>query len=554
MVDEKRHKKKVVTNRAMSVTAKQEEESARWIREPLYWARKFGGESFDPWSGQVTLWEEYGKILNAKIKKYARQEMTEEEQRYARKFGMSIMAGQGVGKGASISLMGLHYVLVLKKLRSRVICTAPAGPQLHSSLWPEYGAWLQRSPVLGELFEKTSERIFRKDDKDRGGVNRIEPRTVQPHAAADEQKLVLAGSHTTGILYQIDEAAGVPDPCFEPIEGGMTDPLSMAVLIFNPVRRTGFAIETHRRNREMWVCLNWDGEALRKEKLQEPHRFKWFNEDVQLELAKKYGEESDFYRVRVKGLPPNQSSDSVIPFESVLAAREREITVLPGDPLVLYLDVGGEGENADPSILTCLRGPAVMWQRRYLQRDTQALASIVVEALAEEQAGLALETQWAVGVDYGGIGRGVYDALVNSGSQYKIRHVVKVDVSEQARTPMLYHRLRDQVFWELREAFLEQQTISLACAWAPDAWDELLAELTSIQWAMVMGSLKEKIKVQGKGSSSGIPNVRPLAKSPNRADSLAGAWYCYLHYTSRLPSAIRAKVRGPRRASSYKTI
>ena len=104
-----------------TLTAKQAEkyksEMERWVREPIYWARKFGGEHFDPWSGQVRLWEEYGKLFAAKFKRFKQLPMTEEDKRYAKKLGISIMAGQGVGKGASISLIGLHYLFILQTLR-----------------------------------------------------------------------------------------------------------------------------------------------------------------------------------------------------------------------------------------------------------------------------------------------------------------------------------------------------------------------------------------------------------------------------------------------------
>ena len=180
---------------------KQKAERIRWIEEPITWARKFGWKDFDPWSGQERFWIEYGKLLNAKIKRWKRLPLSSEEQAYARKIGISIMAGQGVGKGATISLCGLHYQFVLAKVRPKAVCTAPAGPQLHSSLWPEFGAWMVRNPLLGEIFEKNAKRIFLREDADRGNVSRIEPRTVQPNADPEAQKVVLAGVHAIGVQY-----------------------------------------------------------------------------------------------------------------------------------------------------------------------------------------------------------------------------------------------------------------------------------------------------------------------------------------------------------------
>lgn len=519
-----------------TLAEKQKAECIRWIEEPMYWARKFGGEQFDPWSGQEEFWREYGKLLLAKIKKWRGDPMTDDEKRYARKMGISIMAGQGVGKGATISLCGLHYHFVLSSVNPKAVCTAPAGPQLKSSLWPEFGAWLQRNPLLGEIFEKTADRVYLKEDKDKGTVSRIEPRTVQPDANAEKQKVVLAGVHATGVLYLVDEASGVPEPVFEPIEGGLTDPLSMVIVIFNPTKRSGFAIETHRKNRDMWICLHWDGEVLRQEKQENPGRFKWFNEDMQLELARKYGRESDFYRVRVRGLPPEQSSSSLLSYESVMDATERQTVILPGDPLVVPVDVAGEGDNK--SIMGTMRGPVFTSLRKISHNgDPIQLGDQVATHLRKELMGMEDGVQHAVGVDIIGIGRGVHSYL--TGVQ-RVSRCFGIDVSERPLDPTRFHRLRDQVWWEAREAFMETKQVALRLVddqGRPYINDDLIAQLTTIAWAEVNG----KIKVQGKGSSSGIPNVKPLTISPDEADTVVLGLWILRHYCSAMPLAARLR-------------
>ncbi len=518
-----------------------EAEFDRYLAEPIYWARKFGGAQFDPWSGQDQFWREYGKLLNAKIKRYKQFPMSEEEKRYAAKMGISIMAGQGVGKGATISLCGLHYLFALQGVRPKIVCTAPAGPQLRSSLWPEYGEWLRRNELLRDLFDKNDKRIFLKDDHDRGNVSRIEPRTVQKTAAAEEQKVVLAGIHAKGVLYQIDEASGVPEAVFEPIEGGLTDPLSMVIMIFNPTKRMGFAIDSHQKNRHLWICLHWDGEALRQEKLQTPGAFLWFNEDIQLQLAAKYGTDADFYRVRVKGLPPNQSGDTLIAFDSVMDATERKIELLDSDPLVIPVDVGGSNNTedtpdparqaGDPSIVMPFRGPMVIGIQEFTDKNTVRLAQHVAGYLRDQLSQLSTDVQYAVGVDTIGMGRGVRDHLTEI---ERLRNVYSIDVSEKPIDEKRFHRLRDQVYWEAREAFMDLREPAI-----PN--DEILiGELTSIKWGEVNG----KIKIQGKGLSSGIPGVKALTHSPNRADAWVMGWYLYKHCCSRMPiSAKRERLR-----------
>lgn len=524
------------------------EEIDRWIQDPLYWARQVMGEGFDPWSGQEALWRAYGRILNAKLKRLqiGAGSLTPEERADADKMGISVMAGHGLGKERTVAGIALHYLTVLKGYQPKVVCTAPAGPTLHSTLWPELGKVIAGSPVLRELVEKQANRIYLKEDRRRGEFMRIEPRTIQVNSNPDEQGVVLAGIHATGVLYVITEASGVPEPVFKPIEGGLTDPLSLIVMIFNPTRRAGFAYDSHTVNRARWVCVQWDGRALKQEKAEQPGRFAWFNERAQDALIEKYGPESDTVRIRVYGMPPNQSADTLIPYEAALEATGRVVRLEAWDPVCVFVDVGGDGE--DPSVVTVLRGPRVMRQVCLRKQDTVQVADAVAGVIAAEAMSVEPGVQVAVGVDTIGLGRGVYDQLWHV---HQVRGLYRLDVSEQPMAPERFHRLRDQVWWELREGLVEQRELSLLSeGLGGRELEELVAELTTIRWAEVGG----KIKVQGKGSASGIPHVRPLAKSPNRGDSLAGAWWLYRHAVSRVPVGMRRLRLARRRVVSWKAV
>lgn len=511
-----------------------EAEFIRWLDEPLYWAKKVSGPEFDPWSGQEELWEAYGRLLNAKLKRYQGAALTEEETARADKMGISVMAGHGLGKERSLALMACHYFFILKCYQPKVVCTAPAGPTLMSTLWPEFGKVIAGSEYLRELFEKQSDRIYLKEDRRRGEFAFIRPRTIQPNSGPDEQAEVLAGIHATGVFYGITEASGVPEPVFRPIEGGLTDPLSLIVMIFNPTRRDGFAALSHTVNRANWLAIHWSGRRLKAEKRLHPDRFTWFNERAQDVLIAKYGDDSDTVRIRVDGLPPKQAADTLIHYDAALAAKDRQVEILPADPLVIAVDVAGE-EGGDKSIVLTLRGPKMLGLTEYQNKTTTELGDLVAAKVRQEVMNLGENVQVVVVVDSIGLGRGVYHHLIDV---QRCRHVYALDVSEKALDERRYHRLRDQVWWELREGFMESREIVLL------EEDELLSQLTTIKWAEVNG----KIKIQGKGSSSGIPNVKPLASSPDKGDALAMAWFAYQHYTSRLPVGQRRQRRARRRS------
>ncbi len=489
--------------------------------------------------------------MNAKLKRYQGGTLTDEEEVSANKVGISIMAGHGLGKERSVALIGLHYHFILKQYLPKGVCTAPAGPTLHSTLWPEFGKVIEGSETLKALFEKQSNRIFLKEDPKRGEFMRIEPRTIQQNSDETAQGTVLAGIHAIGVIYLITEASEVAEPVFKPIEGGLTDPLSLIIMIFNPTKRTGFAAESHTKNRKQWVCLQWDARNLKKEQAVNPGRFTWFNSKAQDILIEKYGADSDVARIRVYGLPPQQSSDTLIHYEDMMAAAERVVEPLPNDPLCIFIDVGGEGsrsgegEEADPSVITILLGPKLKKQIKLLNKKTNELSDAVASIVAKELSAMPIDAQYAIGVDIIGVGRGVKDQLENV---QLLRHVYGLDVSEKALNEKAFHRLRDQVWWELREGVMDTKELAIEPGTNREDLDTLIGETTSIKWAEVQG----KTKVQGKGASSGIPGVKPLKKSPNFGDSLAGAWYLYKHCVSRMPTSARRVRTRHRRKVSWK--
>lgn len=514
-------------------TKSQQTELHRWILDPLYWAKKFlsaPGKPYRPSTQQVEGWECYRRILTAKLKRAQGAALSAQEAVDARKIGLSIMSGHGTGKDAFAAAVGLHFQMTQRE--PKVIVTAPAGPQLFTVIWPEFGKWINRSEWLKQVVEKDAGKVYMKD---RGSSTFfIKPRTIQPNASPEEQAEVLAGTHSYSVLYICDEASGIPEAVFRPIEGGLTDPVAMVLMIFNPTQRTGFAIDSQVRNREDWMCIHWDAEALREEKLADPEAFFWFDEQAQERLAKKYGRESDFYRVRVRGLPPAAPPGVLIPWDWVMRAVERSrnetVVPLPTDPLVIGVDVGGGGE--DPSIVMPRKGPFVLDVLEFNEIDTTKIGYRVEGAIREHL--LSDVEQVAVGVDVIGVGRGVYSYLTETA---RLVGVHPINVAEQPSESERFFRLRDQLWWQAREAF-EQDRVVLPTQdgrITPEV-DGLIAELTTIKYSDEKG----KIKVEGKPELKrrGLP-------SPNKADAFCITQHLANRYVSRMPPAFRRERRRP---------
>ena len=109
-------------------------------------------------------------------------------------------------------------------------------------------------------------------------------------------------------------------------------------------------------------------------------------------------------------------------------------------------------------------------------------------------------------IDIVGIGRGVYDRLRELGFGW----ITGVNVSNSAVHIDRYHRLRDELWWRMREAF-ERGEVSI-----PND-DELIGELSCIKYEHDSSG---KIKVESKKDLR-----RRNLPSPNKADALALTYY-----------------------------
>jgi len=184
------------------------------------------------------------------------------------------------------------------------------------------------------------------------------------------------------------------------------------------------------------------------------------------------------------------------------------------------------------------RGPKVLEIFEYTQKNTTEISDLTAGKLAEFLMDIEDEVPYAIGVDTIGLGRGVYDQLINI---QRIQKCYPIDVSEKPLDEQRFHRLRDEMWWQARESFVEQRTPVI-----PND-DELIAELTSIKWKEVNG----KIKVESK------PDLRHRGlPSPNKGDAFCMTRRLLRQFVSRMPMRARRTVRrrglvGP---GSWKTV
>ena len=478
-----------------------------WSTHPLDWVKAIFGENIkkSPLSSKLTetglsrqqenALVQWGEFLDAKLKRGLDQPLTERERELSGKIGMTIMSGTGTGKDLLAAIVTWHFMFCFQF--PKVLATAKTGKQLKDVFWSEL-AKVQALAVksnddpetlneLQQAFTIQSEIMFANLPKKDGLGQRWFCRavTINAKSTPEEQGEALAGRHEDYQLFVLDEASGIPDAVFKPVEGTLTGILNVVFMIFNPTRTTGFAVRSHYEEKDKWVTIRWNSEE--SEIVSRSH----------IENLARYGVDSPTYRCRVLGLPPYADKNTLIPMDWIVAAVERwrnnEITPLESDPLIKGCDIGGGG---DKSVAIGRKGGLVYPPRYNNSKDS----TVVEDWLAGE-----FERDAANGgvLDVIGIGHGVYWRLHKRG--YNVR---PGDARRQARDPERFFNARAEAGWRLRGMF-EKGLIAL-----PDNQD-LIDQTGSIKYFP-----EQKCKIQLKSEI-----VRDLGHSPDDFDALLQTCY-----------------------------
>lgn len=454
-----------------------------WRSRPDVFFRDVLG--FDPTNQQAEALELLAKLCELKYARSIGLPLSPENVEFSRKIGISIHSGHGTGKDAWLSGVMIWWLRCWGYSEGRV--TAPTSSQLEDNLWKEIRMWVRkaRDPVIQSSIKVQSDKVYRDDYK---GEWFFSARTTNAKASSDEQAETLAGAHKEFLLMAVDEASGVPDGVFKPLEGALTGRVNIAVLIGNPTRSTGYFAKTHTTDRAFWIALRWDCEESNIDEITGSTGMKDYVE----RQARKYGRESNTFRVRVKGLLPVADPDTLIPYDWIMDAVNRDIKPLEESPEILGIDVAAGGSNKTIAILR--HGPKVT---RIYEKDERK-SEYLVDYLASEFGDPCPD---ATAVDTVGVGWAIAGALRSR----RFKNVRDYKASESARDQQRFRNKRDEDYWSLREAF-ERGYISI-----PQD-DELIGQLSAIKYKPGAGN-RTNVETKKEMKARGV-------ESPDRADAL----------------------------------
>lgn len=233
-------------------------------------------------------------------------------------------SGHDIGK----TTMAAWIVNWIKDTRphSQGTITANTFSQLETKTWAAIKRWSKLAPTAKD-WEIGTTKMYHRDYRDTW--------FVACQSSNEDNSESFAGQHAifSTSYYVFDEASAIGDEIWRVAEGGLTDGEPMIFAFGNPTRNTGQFYEACFGNKQH----RWNHGSI------DSRTSGISNKKTIEEWLQDYGEDSDFFRVRVRGLPPNASEDQLIPRDLVREAMARSAQPLADEPLVAGVDVPDGG-------------------------------------------------------------------------------------------------------------------------------------------------------------------------------------------------------------------
>jgi hypothetical protein len=418
----------------------------------------------------------------------------------------AVSSGHGIGKSVVTAWIILWVMSTRPQCQGTV--TANTITQLDTKTWATLRRW-HKLCRTAHWFNINSEKIAR--------FGHEESWFFAKQSSKEQNSEAFAGQHakTSSSVYIFDEASSIPDIIHEVAEGGMTDGEPMMLQFGNATRSQGkFHQACFGSMRHRWHPIIVDSRTSR-----------FTNKALIDEWIQDYGEDSDFVRVRVRGLPPSASDLQFIDSASVFSAQQRAATALVDDPLVCGLDLARGG--SDECVLRFRRGndartiPPIRVPGEQA-RDSMKLVTLAADVMGRTYDGRKVAMMF-VDATGGSIGGPIADRLRQLGHG----NVVDVQFGGESPDPK-YANMRAFMWGKLRDA--------LKGGLAIDATAHLETDLTAPgyfhdkQDRLLLES-KEQMKKRG-------------VDSPDDGDALA---LTYAQVVSPRPAAPLTPYRPPAR-------
>lgn len=304
---------------------------------------------------------------------------------------LATSSGHGIGKSAGIGMI-VNWALSTCE-DCKIVITANTDTQLRTKTSPEVAKW-QRLSITSDWLDVQSTSVSAKD------AAHAKNWRADFVPWSEHNTEAFAGLHNKGkrIVLIFDEASAIADRVWEVAEGALTDEDTEIIWIAfgNPTRNTGRFRECFRRFKHRWICRQIDSRDV--EGTNKAQIAKW---------AEDYGEDSDFFKVRVRGMFPSMSSRQFISEADVSAAYGKHLRPEQYSfaPKILTVDPAWEGD--DDFVIGLRQGLAFRILHRMTKNDNDLVAAQIVARYEDEEKADAVFVDAGYGTGIVSAGQGM---------------------------------------------------------------------------------------------------------------------------------------------------
>lgn len=387
-------------------------------------------------------------------------------------------SGHGVGKTAMVAII-IHWFESCYP-NSQAIITAATDTQLQTKTWRELRRW-QEMAINGWMFDWTATRYKHKGKPETWYASAIPWSESNPSA--------FAGTHERYVLVVFDESSGIASNIWETVEGALTTGKCFFLSFGNPVEPSGGFFNVCHKLRHRWNVKTIDARSV-----------SFANQEQIEEWIEDYGEDSDFVRIRVRGVFPKSAANQFIDYDRVEAARKRRIDwrdVPRSIPRLMGVDVSRQGGDRNCIVMRQGRKMADKIMR-FQSRDLMAIANTVARSIRELKPDIVF-------VDEVGLGAGVVDRLHQMGYDIVVGVQSGSKDGMDEREKKIYANLRIMMWTRMRDWL-----VSADIAEDP----ELMSDLTGPTYSYQKKTNLELLESKDDMKARGLP-------SPDVADALS---------------------------------
>jgi len=282
---------------------------------------------------------------------------------------IAVASGHDIGKSALVAWLILWGISTYTDARG--VVTANTESQLRTKTWPELAKW-HRLSINKHWFTVTATAIFSSNPKHEKNWR------IDAAPWSERNTEAFAGLHNKGkrVILLMDEASGIINLIWEVSESAMLDDNTEVIwgVFGNPTRNSGRFKECFGKFKHRWITRQIDSRNCKianKKKIQQ-----WIED---------YGLDSDFVKVRVRGMFPSMSTMQFISTEDADKALGKHLRPDQYEwaPKILTLDNAWEGD--DEGVIGLRQGLAFKILRTFAKNDNDLQVATMLADLEDQE-------------------------------------------------------------------------------------------------------------------------------------------------------------------------